>query len=405
MKAQLTTALWFKLSLLLFGIFNINPVQALVLESGQSIFSSVKQSAHMTYEHLPLVNGRLSVSLRNVDIRSTDVKNLYLYVKQGSGATPSNYDCKLENSDKRKTCTINVTSSKGNVFIKVYGHRSGKYVVSVGLQPIPQTNPPIISLNDRPFRGDNKFAKVRSSLRNGPIYYSLPSRQGAKSATLSLLEKSRGVKMFIKKSNKIETFNIKDSDCDVGDTPGNLFDSCTIPLVPNKTTYINIAITTTYENSTFRLRGSLDGGRNKGSGFSTHNYRKTVVNGNAYSWNMKDMVYDDHIPWKKTPRAGVSFRGMVAKGSWVFYRIRGVRGYPKLSALVSTSSTDGKHFGDVDIYIKKGAEPTKLNYDCKAAGSSLGDNCKINLHHNEFAYVGFYGATNSRYYWLLEASQ
>ncbi|SFD47209.1 pre-peptidase C-terminal domain-containing protein [Pseudoalteromonas denitrificans] len=84
------------------------------------------------------------------------------------------------------------------------------------------------------------------------------------------------------------------------------------------------------------------------------------------------------------PKTGLS----VAKGNWDHYSYTVPQGVTKLE-ITSSGGT-----GDADLYVQKGAAPTKTVYDCRPFKSGNTETCSITVSQGEEIYIGLYAYSN-----------
>ena len=147
-----------KLLLLIF-LFNFSLfANTITLTSSNAKSGLVNEGYTQYYMIEATANQTLSVLLNQL---SADAD---LYVKIGSQATPSNYDCKSEKSDQNEENCLFYIAQESNVSIAVYGFETAHYTIKATLStPNNQTTSSLqsnIAVNNSVIKYEMKYYKI-----------------------------------------------------------------------------------------------------------------------------------------------------------------------------------------------------------------------------------------------------
>jgi len=265
--------------------------------------------------------------------------DVILYLKHGSAANASNYDCQ-ETVAYQGTCTI-ANPESGTWHIGVEAYQSHNYGIEAYATAGDNNNNN--NSSETGVSALNSGESANGSVSQGDwTYYSIE----ATNLNVVMSNLSADVDLYVRQGAK-PTSSSYDCRPYVG---GTTSESCEVTSDSAVTWYIGV------------------------QGYSAGSFTMTATASSQTNDNSDDSTV--------TLESGQSVDGSVARGDWVYYSIEATN----LNVVMSNLSAD------VDLYVRQGAKPTSSSYDCRPyVGGTKSETCDVNADSSATWYIGVQG--------------
>ena len=200
-------------------------------------------------------------------------------------------------------------------------------------------------------------------------YYKISASSGS-TVTVTLTGLSNDVDLYIKKGSQPTRNNNDTYSYEYGTTS----ESATLTISSSTTVYIGVY---GYESGSFTVKATTNGGSSSG-GSSSGSSGGSNSGGNSSSSEI-------------TLSSGVSKSGSVSQGSWKYYKISASSGSTVTVSMTGLSS-------DVDLYVKKGSQPTQSSYDERPYdGGRTSESATVTVSSSTTVYIGINGYTSGSF--------
>jgi len=247
-----------------------------------------------------------------------------LYVRFGSAPTTVTYDCRPFTSGDNETCSI-PTASVGTYYVMLYGAGAFSGVQLVGSYTMPGTTAKVTPL----IKGQHTGSL--SGVAGSRAYYSLAVPAGATNLVFGTSSGTGNLDLYVRAGNLPTGMAF---DC--ASTASGNSDHCTI-AAPTAGTYFVMV------------------------------YGRAAYAGATLVGSYTDPVTPPVVLTDSVPEEGLA--GAVGAKQYFSFDV------PAGATQLTVQTSGGT--GDVDLYLKAGADPTLTSYDCRGYSSSTNETCVI----------------------------
>ena len=305
------------------------------LTSGTAVSGSIN-NGETKYYKIAATQGNAVTSLLSGLTADSDI-----YVKVGSKATSSNYDCKSTNGESNNdSCTVTLNETT-DVFIAVYGYKASNYNITATID----------GGNGGSVTTLVSGVATADSITQGRMKYYKIAAQSGQTLTALLNGLSADSDIYVKVGDKPTTDSY---DCN-SENGGTTNDGCSLTINTNADVYLGVY------------------------GFRDTNYNITAtLNGNG-NGNITTLT------------SGTAVTGSVTQGKMKYYKIAVTQG-KSLKSLLSGLNAD------LDLYVRIGDKPTTDIADCSSENDeTTTESCSLTVNSNSDVYIGVYGYRASNY--------
>jgi len=196
-------------------------------------------------------------------------------------------------------------------------------------------------------------------------YYTISASAGS-TVTVNMTGLSSDVDLYVKKGSQPTTNSYDERPYDGGTTS----ESATVTVSSSTTVYIGVQ---GFTSGSFTIKATVSGGSSSGGSSSGGS------NGGSSNSGIT------------TLSSGVAQSGSVNEGAWTYYTISASAGSTVTVNMTGLSS-------DVDLYVKKGSQPTTNSYDERPYdGGTTSESATVTVSSSTIVYIGVQGFTSGSF--------
>ncbi len=196
-------------------------------------------------------------------------------------------------------------------------------------------------------------------------YYTISASAGS-TVTVNMTGLSSDVDLYVRKGSQ-PTINSYDERPYNGGTNS---ESATVTVNGSTTVYIGVQ---GYTSGSFTIKATVNGGSSSGDSSSGGSSGGSSNSGTT------------------TLSSGVAQNGSVSEGAWKYYTISASAGSTVTVNMTGLSS-------DVDLYVRKGSQPTMGTYDARPYnGGTESESATVTVNGSTTVYIGIQGYTSGSF--------